>query len=987
MSYNVNFPPVSDGRLNGANKFEAFKKSLQTRGELLFTKAQTDEDRTIDAAWFNALVRDGVVSRPVHIRYAIIKGDLNLQYVTFKCAVSITESTFQGEVNFSFTKFHSGINLKASCFEKKADFRAAHTMADFRIPLTSFNDRACFEDIYAEEVFSAEGALFQSAHFMRAHFSKSALFCGALIAGGKLVQTRFRDEVDFSDACFKGPAYFKGACFEKQATFDRIHIESSGFFDCDRLGDRQINHKQHHLVEIEIERDCHELLCPEYHKEVCFIGARVENSLTFAGVNFKGKADFRRIQIGGTAIFDPYPADKSEDEPDIFVPVRFGGDADFWNADIKGAAKFEAVHFNGKANFSHARFGRGAVFSAREHNNNLYPVVFSRQAKFRNADIDGTLMCKGAQFIGDATFARIRIGGAAHFSPFAYNGLLYRVFFNGEVTFIDAYVKSSLNFNGALFNKEVSFERVVTDGSAFFRVADFDEYVQFDKKHPRPPVQKTAPSAQAREQAGVLIPAEFIGKARFIGTRIKSNAEFDGAQFYKEAVFEHLKVGGDIYFRPWEAGAAPAHFFDKAKFIGAEIKGTAEFSGTLFEKYADFTGMQIGGNAYFDSQQHYDADDDLEYWDKQREISPVKFLGDVLFSGAIFRNEVDFRDAQFGKENEEVDSKRDTSKDSTKFKADFTGVRSEGPVYFYGAKFWNDTLFREAKFTSLFFDRPDLMKSGWIKNLIDRFNGSVPSEEKKSQFAASVDLGGCSYERIRVKLEHLRHNMRPVHGNHDDYDTYEEYDRQPYTHLIKALRATGDDRRADAVYLHQRNLERKNIWKRSKSYLEKGHPGKAARGFANYGVDWAVWGLGKYGVQPARLVLISIFVIFIGMGVFMQPNAVIIRSGERDAASGILATLKPTEGSQEIKMRPPTDPTHLEWHEALRVSVSQFIPIVDIPSGSRWKPSEDASFNLLGVKIPFDFYGSLHRLLGAIFVPLIIAALAAALYRRLQKDL
>src|SRR5205085_8463433 len=132
-----------------------------------------------------------------------------------------------------------------------------------------------------------------------------------------------------------------------------------------------------------------------------------------------------------------------------------------------------------------------------------------------------------------------------------------------------AFVKGTAEFDGAEFCGEANFERFGTDGNIFFRAA---------KPH----------TGDAEGKKG-LKPVEFHKKARFVGARIRGNAEFDGAVFEDEATFEHFDVVGDVYFRPWKKNETPVRFTKKSTFIGARVRGNAEFSGTEFGDRADFT--------------------------------------------------------------------------------------------------------------------------------------------------------------------------------------------------------------------------------------------------------------------------------------------------------------------------------------------------------------------------------------------------------------
>jgi hypothetical protein len=316
-------------------------------------------------------------------------------------------------------------------------------------------------------------------------------------------------------------------------------------------------------------------------------------------------------------------------------------------------------------------------------------------------------------------------------------------------------------------------------------------------------------------------------------------------------------------------------------------------------------------------------------------------------------------------------------------KADFTGVTAAGAFIFRGATFEGQCVLRGARFTSLLFDRLEVLRCGWIKRAADRLFKAAKTERAVSpQFGACMEMRGCTYEHIEVKLEDLVNSLTRSAAQPA------KYDRQPYSQLIKTLRAIGDDRRADYVYLRQMKIERRNIWARVKQDFRNGLFWRVTRGCANYLLNCFFWQVGNYGVQPERLLFISLFFVLLGTLIFHQPNAVTFKPLEREMPAEALARPDAAEPSRWlIQMSPERPPERLPYADAFKFSLSQFIPIVEIPSGARWRPSETARFNFLFRQISYDEYGTVHRIVGAIIVPLIVAVIAAALYRRLQADL
>jgi hypothetical protein len=457
------------------------------------------------------------------------------------------------------------------------------------------------------------------------------------------------------------------------------------------------------------------------------------------------------------------------------------------------------------------------------------------------------------------------------------------------------------------------------------------------------------------------------------------------------ANFWRMAVGGSLSLRRRPGTDVDVRFGKPVNFTGIDIKGRAEFSGTHFEADADFTGIHVGGNAYFgyrfrdkavaarrggaDAGGRPPADGNPD--GRRKQVEPATFLGPAQFNGANFDNQVSFEGVVFEKE------------------ADFTGVSSVGSVTFKDAKFGADAIFREARFSSLWFDRKGPAPKGLLLSVPERLWALRSRKSNRAykwrrehlrarQFWGAVDLRGCVYDRMDVKLRSL---LEQVKGS--AADDPQMYDRQPYTQMSRTLRAVGDDRRAEFVYVRQRIRELLVTWNRLVRDLKSLLLWRALRDLANLLLDLLLWAVAQFGVQPERLLFISVAVIAIGARVFSFAGAVQYR--EPDAEAPPTATIQTMPGGEPWRLTVNVDARRpdLNWRQSLRLSFSQFLPVVDIPSGGRWKPAQRGSFWFLSrdIRVPYDLYGSAHRLLGAVLVPLLLAAVAASLYRRFKTEM
>jgi uncharacterized protein YjbI with pentapeptide repeats len=984
----------------------------------LFEKLRTGQlirDVTISARDIIRLIKEPhrIIRTPIRIEHSTIQGDLDLQYTTFKYGLFITDSVFEGTVNLSFSTFERSVDFSGSCFKERADFRAAHARYDFEIDLTTFLEDASFEDLHVDEIFRAQGAKFSSANFERIQVVKSVLFCPS--HRNKLKRTHFCGEVNFSDAHIQGPAHFEGADFKKKAIFDRICFESVAVFK-----GYQHNDHVHRTMSETDHAVCHKY---NHHKldflptlfggEASFAGAKINGDTSFSGVRFKDKLNFEHAKIDGDLDFQEL---KIRDTP-CTVCVSFGGEALFRGAHVKGNASFDGAHFMKEANFAQFSAGGSTLFRPAKNQNKLIPVRFDDKAVFQNAHIQEMAIFSGAQFKKRAVFNRLQVGGGIYFDTCrlepgwkekaiciklndasdrakrkaveisfirmcrirrglkydshehekslgkvqsgaggateAFSGVkklemidpwlspkIKEIFipatFHQETSFLDARIGSTADFDGAQFRGKASFERMHVGGGIFFRAVEY--------------------ALRSYNYHTLICPVNFYGPVSFIGTHIRGVAEFDGVQFTDEkaeAVFERIEVYGNTYFRPFRANTSPAIFQGKVNFTGAYIKGDLEFSGAQFKKNADFKGMQIDGNAYFDARHHLD-DLPINYNGMNR----VSFSSLADFSCIHFKNEAYFDNTSFKK------------------KANFDSAEINGIASFDKATFSAEATFNEARFSLLSFrifedqERDKKPRRPFWRLSQD----GDKAEEKESQFEGSVDMRGTRYELIKANLTQLTEGFRKA----------SQYDIQPYTQLEKVLRAIGNDHEADYVYLQRRHREREKFrrhFNKSPSYLLR------------FLFDWGYWKIGNYGIHPIKLFYYSVLIISLGAVIFTLPGAVepkeeeLVRIQKQIKAfeqrqAAIAPDLHQVVSAREDFINPVYDQESLGLTQAIGVSFSQFIPIVETPSGHRWKPSEKPIFCLGDYCISYAFYGSLHRMLGAIFVPLGVAALAVTLYRR-----
>jgi uncharacterized protein YjbI with pentapeptide repeats len=475
---------------------------------------------------------------------------------------------------------------------------------------------------------------------------------------------------------------------------------------------------------------------------------------------------------------------------------------------------------------------------------------------------------------------------------------------------------------------ETKFDRIQISASAFFRSDEFD---------------------------GKTLPVRFAKAVRFLAARFKGDADFQGTEFGGECNFDRAYVEGSAFFLPDKSGRgvtfrgpswfsnatfgeglwfrsasfggsvdfyrvsvdgpaffqpygdAPTlgpqvEFHDRAHFRGMRIMGDANFSGAVFHKFADFSALSVEGRANF-------REDALNrpvefHADPEQSSAPTPtatFSWSTTLSGAHFQD-VSFLGCRFeGRTN-------------------FENVRVDRWISFVNANFADQLSFREAQLGVLF---------------LRRSRSESEKELQPARFEA-VDFRGCRYARIYVDPGFLSRLFGARFAHH------------PYDELERALRAVGEDRQADDVYLAHKHAERKHQYQEG-AYLK-------------WLVSTLHWVTARYGIRPYQLIAVPAVLLLLSAFVFALPGAVWLRE---PAAAGIAR-----------------QPVPVSFVRALGFGLGQLLP-VELPIAASYKPTEqEISFGGRNLWVTFDGFATVMRLVGWLLVPLAIGAVAGALRRK-----
>ena len=562
---------------------------------------------------------------------------------------------------------------------------------------------------------------------------------------------------------------------------------------------------------------------------------------------------------------------------------------------------FQSCVFQEPADFSYAVFKRKLI---------LNDSTFDNGANFENASLESNAFFDSTRFVAsgaDFTAATFRKSAS-----FVHGN------FEGEARFQDAHFASFADFREAVFQQTVSLSRTTIDGPAFFGDATFkakadciDLHISGAADFHGAIFKADAIFNAVRIDQYAYFGATFESVADFTGIQIGSMANFQGATFKRDANFNSARIGWHAVLG-WtpDNPDPPAVFEGEANFVALSIGDQANFVGVDFKKKVTFNGARFGRDALF--FQIKDKGKDVRtVFESEAGFTNVHFNGEANFRGALFKGDAFFNRTEFsaGARFGTAVFEKDVSFNNSRF----AGDTWFDDTSFGGASSFQETTFRLVQFTS------DNGKSG------------------HDQFHTSLDLRGCTYERIQANWPTMMRRLEP-------------YDRQPFTQLEKTLRAAGDDHAADEVYLERQRIERHRKWQN--------------REYESWFASAAYGLIANYGVRPFRLIGVSIALLALGALFFRKPGTVVRENAAKN----------------EEAM-----PARLSIAEAFAVSLHNFLPVT-IPMGADWKPRAEP----VEIKIPFtkkkflrirptSFATFVLRIAGWILVPLGVAALSGLL--------
>lgn len=333
----------------------------------------------------------------------------------------------------------------------------------------------------------------------------------------------------------------------------------------------------------------------------------------FKSFVFRGEANFSHATFSPGIVFTEAQFTQTAN----FNQTKFLGEADFSNAAFRTVSFTEAV-FDGEVSFEKAIFQDDASYKR---------VCFNGSTNFRGAQFESHVDFCNSKFECEAILDLVRIDGKAmfHSTTFCKRATFFESELGVETSFKQSSFYGRARFKGSRFGNYTDFSNTRFHAKPSLRKAIFGEKTDFTKAY----FEKELRLVEAKFESVIFSKATFEKGAVFFNAHF-GKADFSSALFQRGAAFSKARFSGAADFSRTEflgrVNFNAATFLKEAKFFEVEIEGEAKFFGVDFEDYALFSGARFSCDVIFSS---------------------AIFKGNVSFIRAVFAARVDFRAATF----------------------------------------------------------------------------------------------------------------------------------------------------------------------------------------------------------------------------------------------------------------------------------------------------------------------------------------------------
>jgi uncharacterized protein YjbI with pentapeptide repeats len=687
----------------------------------------------------------------------------SFQRARFGSLVVLTSARFEGAVDLSRIRVGGDLRLDRATFLSPCNLEGAIVTGSIALNETRFSRRAHVSLVDAEVArgialsgavllgsLMAARARFGSIDGSQAVFARGIVLDDATVAGSvNLPRARFArryvadlqrlsvgGQLDLSEALFKGPLRMNDAIVKKTLLAGQSRFLSWATFDRLEAG------------------------------AVSLTGSRFESRVrktapTFVGVTVLGAftANDARFQRG-VVITKGRIGELSFDRARSYGTVNLGYTA------VSGILSFSDTRIRAEKNLQGANVDKNEEIAV-----NLQGVSVGKNAWFEYARFAGKVFAIGLHVeqqlswnnvvtLDDVDFYELDVKRGAFMQSAKFGGAVRL----DRACLADLYLCAAVCRGAATFDKssiatlnlgegDAPHDRAAVLNGGISLLHSRMGYVNFcdvtvSDVQAGGRSRRTTPYAGKRRGA-MFAHWEISGVANFTGAKFQIPANFYGATFVGEALFQRVEFSD-----PGSTSFSASRFNARAVFYRTRFKGEADFSYARFEGTAIFRA-RFGGRAMFDM---------------------CRFLGAAEFSDP---STVRWESSDSLWEDPDRDPPGSSFADVS-----FVQARFGGDARFDSVKFAGELDLREATFATL--SLPSDSDSGAESELLP----------------LRIGLVGCRYEHVV-----LRHPDNLLLRDGKALRLLEGYDRQPFAQLEDTLRRAGDDRAADKVYLAGRRAE------------------------------------------------------------------------------------------------------------------------------------------------------------------------------------
>jgi uncharacterized protein YjbI with pentapeptide repeats len=399
---------------------------------------------------------------------------------------------------------------------------------------------------------------------------------------------------------------------------------------------------------------------------------------------------------------------------------------------------------------------------------------------------------------------------------------------------------------------------------------------------------------------------QFHNAVHFRFTRFAKGLGLYSSIFRDLAEFAHTNVAGELDLRQ-----ARFEYEGEVAFDEMEVAHNAHFDGAVFNGTANFTNAKIGeeflaaGAKFLSKGEKSSSGNAME---TRGAIFNVMKVGTVAdFSDAIFSGPADFRVFEAGVALDLSGAKFNEQKEKSYFQFLRAGV-----VLATGTFFEGDVDFQEARVSALQIKKTQIKGSdvtfgGMHVERLQALDLQMPNIQGQK---GSLDLTGATYQQLSDP-DQLFQLIKGANFSRQNYATLEAY-----------LKAHGDAKRADDVFVEMKRRER-------------GTSGLMTRPWG-----WLLDGLVRYGRSPERAFYGALAFVLVGTAVYWRRRDVQARRTEDE-----------------------NKPYNPFWY-----SLDLLVPAINLQVADTWIPKQDSLFR--------RNYGRVHRILGWVLIPIGLAAVS-----------